>query len=63
LAITRSFPLTAGSNPQSAPREQTAAQALTVPFELYDNPAFLQVRVNGSELRIFCLIPEQVHHS
>lgn len=48
-------PQAAGRNPQSAPREQTAAQALTVPFELYDNFVFLQVRVNGSEARSFLL--------
>jgi hypothetical protein len=49
------FPQTAGSNPRSAPGEQTAVQALTVPFELYDNFVFLQVRVNGSEPRSFLL--------
>ena len=48
-------PQTAGSNPQSVSREPTAAQALTVPFELYDNFIFLQVRVNDSEPRSFLL--------
>lgn len=48
------FSQTAGSNPQSVPREPTAAR-VPVPFELYDTFVFLQVRVNGSEPRSFLL--------
>lgn len=43
------------SNPEAAAREENASEALTIPFELYDNFPFLQVRVNGSEPHSFML--------
>lgn len=46
---------TAGSNPEAAPGKQTARGGQIIPFELYDNFPFLQVRVNGSEPRSFLL--------